>query len=279
MGYQRACFTAVGALLSSFVCAATPAEVQAPFQDTVAVMCRSGGCGPCEYFYFATDGWIPPVIPNCFGVAPDGTVYLAERDTQERLRIHRFDREGKPLVTYHLTECVKHVWALTVDARGEMYLAVWDPGQYVLHLSQDAVVQGRIARNGPIEPGEVQDASKEDRLFTSLIELWLDTPGEIRVVHTFPPLGSYRVDTFNRETMEVILRDAHVPPEFEARMELLKKRSALLRAHGVTNPVDAKLDATGALWYMTFNERELAIHKVVFNDASVPTTDVPDEEK
>lgn len=237
-------------------------------QDTVLVTCTPGSCIPGQYLYAASDGWVPPLLPNSFGRAPDGTFYMLETDPERRVKIHHFNQEGKALVMHLLAEQASRVPWISVDTTGEMYLVIANPDQYVLRLSEGALVEARIGRKGPMDAETVAQATLKDHLYTTIAGVLLDVPGQIRVVHTFPSAGCHYIDIFTRTTMQVISKDVPAPHEYEARIALLKRRKAAVQTYGVENQVDAKLDDDGALWYMTYDEKELTIHKVVFDDAA-----------
>lgn len=267
LGVQSRLFVLVVVCASAHVALAGEATA---FQDSVQVTCKRG-LGVGEYIVCDGDGWPTPVVPCCFCLAPDGSVYLVDTDGEFRLRIHRFDIAGQPLVTYLLPERVHRADGMAVTSTGDMYLYALHVGTYILCISPDGLVQARIGRNGALHSQTMRDGTQQNQLYPGPLEVICDPLNLIQVVH---PAGQlHRIDTFDRKTLELVSRDVPAPPEYEARLQVLEERKALLRTHGVEHFMDAKLDGQGALWYMTYNSRFLTIHKVVFSDEIVS----PDE--
>lgn len=246
------------------------AETEDIIDDSIVMTCHEGN-GVGEYTACIGDGWPTPIEPRCFGLAADKSVYLVDTDTRFRLRIHRFDATGQPLVSYLLPETVYGATAIAIAPSGEMYVAADGDGSYILDILPNGVIRGRIGRQGLMSVGDGEKVNRHVS-FGWIPVLLLDQAGLLQVIHCANSVIPNRMLAIDRDTQMQEGPDTPLDPVLEGQFRLLDERKTLLRERG-KQVHDAKLDADGSLWYMTYGAEVLAIHKVTFSDENA----LPDE--
>lgn len=246
--------------------------------ETVIVTSLPGD-KPGQYIYWRGAGF--NLCPRCFAIDPnDGTFYIPEVDTNDNIRLHKFDKTGRFIDMLKLESQAGMISNIAVDFNGDIYLECYIlpniGGSCLSRIDKNGKWLNSFGPQGPITAEDINKAailspeneSCRGKFLRSGSEFFSIVDGCLEFIQT----DSSDTSSFSRidgRTGKVLHKESIIPVRIEQAITDKKVKNEVIwekhrsqkRKEGIVCSV---IDRNGEFYYMSVSPDILTIWKVNF---------------